>query len=602
VVGPLYYYDLMRLTRRGRSTLLRCAYALALLLALFSAYQSHFRWQDFVANPLGSPATMRPQNMARLAQEFVYSILGMQTIAIFVLTPAYLASAVAEEKERGTLELLFTTHVSDREIVLGKLAARLTHLGAILLAGVPLLVLTQLWGGVEIRLLLAALAATVLNLLSVGAICMFCSVQCRSVLAAVLLSYGFTAGFVGLAMMFPCGGVTNPAGLFETFMEAAPPPAPAFPAIPRPPAPQLKLAACLVACGVYNGGVALAFVAAAVALLRPAAGLPTLSEQNRRPPPRLPRRPAPGAFPPPRKESAPAVPLGELPPVGNWPLLWKEAHHGRRAGAFASPPVILVALFAPMLAFAILMEQPTARTPVASPPRVTQQASLALATLWCLVLAVRASGGITRERDRGTLEGLLLLPVSRPALLGAKWLGPVLYSSGFGCLLVVAVGAGVVTGALHPIGAVLLFAAVAAHVAFLSSLGVLLSLVSRTTLWARVSMGLILLVFLAIPLKLLADEVRAAGRGPAVVRPPTPADPWWHLPWAEFTAETAASPVGAWWFLAFSRSDYASALAAGDPQFAGRLIVAEGGIVAYGLAARLLWTLACRRFRGEQRR
>jgi hypothetical protein len=30
--------------------------------------------------------------------------------------------------------------------------------------------------------------------------------------------------------------------------------------------------------------------------------------------------------------------------------------------------------------------------------------------------------------------------------------------------------------------------------------------------------------------------------------------------------------------------------------------VAECGILAYALAARLLWALACRRVRGEQRR
>jgi hypothetical protein len=41
---------------------------------------------------------------------------------------------------------------------------------------------------------------------------------------------------------------------------------------------------------------------------------------------------------------------------------------------------------------------------------------------------------------------------------------------------------------------------------------------------------------------------------------------------------------------------------AGDTTFVARMAVAEGAILAYGLAARLLWTLSCLRFRGEQRR
>jgi len=48
-------------------------------------------------------------------------------------------------------------------------AARSVHLGGVLLAGLPLLALIQLWGGVDARLLTAAYLMAGLNLLTIGA-------------------------------------------------------------------------------------------------------------------------------------------------------------------------------------------------------------------------------------------------------------------------------------------------------------------------------------------------------------------------------------------------------------------------------------------------
>src|SRR5438270_3573618 len=117
MVGPLFFYDLVRLARRGRSILLRVTYALALFAALFVAYQIRFPTHDLLTAPLASPKSVPPGELSQLAGHFVFSIFLVVTAAIFVLTPAYLAGAVAEEKERRTLELLFTTHLSDGEIV-----------------------------------------------------------------------------------------------------------------------------------------------------------------------------------------------------------------------------------------------------------------------------------------------------------------------------------------------------------------------------------------------------------------------------------------------------------------------------------------------------
>jgi len=47
--------------------------------------------------------------------------------------------AIAEEKERKTLDFLLASDLRSREIVLGKLASRLAYLTLVLLTGLPLL-------------------------------------------------------------------------------------------------------------------------------------------------------------------------------------------------------------------------------------------------------------------------------------------------------------------------------------------------------------------------------------------------------------------------------------------------------------------------------
>jgi ABC-type transport system involved in multi-copper enzyme maturation permease subunit len=616
VVGPLFFYDLMRLARRGRSTLLRVTYALVLFGALLIAYTNRFPGHNLLAAPFASPQTTLGPELSLLTESFFYSILVVQTAAVLVLTPAYIAGAISEERERGTLELLFTTHLSDREIVLGKMAGRLAHLGGVLLAGLPLVALTQLWGGVDFRLVLTGFYATGLYLLSVGAISIFSSVINRTVLPAVIMSYALTMAFFLVSMLLP---ILNPPGLFELLATrdmSAIPISQGFSPSLAPPLPPLQIdlswpevVTPLGVCTVFHGMLTLFFAVAAIGNLRPFGGL--------RPTRTVPQTvatasnvtdewgPFDATVPPPSAR-------GNLPPVGNWPLLWKETLPETlpaRGGEAITPqlerllvrggPLILM-----LLGVVLVVARPrllSHRDGVQALQALFRGGVLLAAGLWCAILALRAASGISRERDKGTLEGLLLLPVSRPELLAAKWAGPILYGRGFGYLLVVMLIVALLSGAVHPVGIVLLTMALTAHVAFLASVGVWLSLASRTTLWARVTMTMVLLIFLGISLRAMAPDVRN-GAGIQSSASATGPLPWDMLPWRQFVGQTGANAPGSWWFLAFTRDDYTAALNAGNSYFVGRLMVAEAGILGYALAARLLWALACYRFRGEQRR
>ena len=68
-------------------------------------------------------------------------------MAVLVLTPAIVAGVIADEKQRKTLQYLMVSRLNSAEIVLGKLFARLLHIGVFLAIGLPVMSLTSLFGG-----------------------------------------------------------------------------------------------------------------------------------------------------------------------------------------------------------------------------------------------------------------------------------------------------------------------------------------------------------------------------------------------------------------------------------------------------------------------
>ena len=79
-------------------------------------------------------------------------------------------TSITEEKERRTLEFLLATDLRDREIVLSKLCARTAWLLLLVITGLPILSILQLYGGISLQLLLAGFALTGLTLVSLASL------------------------------------------------------------------------------------------------------------------------------------------------------------------------------------------------------------------------------------------------------------------------------------------------------------------------------------------------------------------------------------------------------------------------------------------------
>src|SRR5204863_9399534 len=103
------------------------------------------------------------EKMASFANAIFAAFVVVQFTAVILITPALAANAVAEERSNNTLMFLFTTHLTNREIVAGKLFTRLGQVGMLVLTGLPILGMMQLFGGVDPNLVLAAFLSVALT-------------------------------------------------------------------------------------------------------------------------------------------------------------------------------------------------------------------------------------------------------------------------------------------------------------------------------------------------------------------------------------------------------------------------------------------------------
>jgi ABC-type transport system involved in multi-copper enzyme maturation permease subunit len=346
----------------------------------------------------------------------------------------------------------------------------------------------------------------------------------------------------------------------------------------------------------FHGLIALLCVPLAVVQLRPL-GLAAASGPLPARPLRLPGERRPGPRPRTVVVLEESGPVFRPPPVGDRPLLWKELYLG---GGPLTPvlkdlmlPLLGLVLFPAVIAAGFLLlgalDRPAAayHRLIAFVNPVVRGLGLFVAWAWCVVVGLRAATSVSKERDQRTLDGLFTLPLEREAILSEKWLGSVLRLRplGYGAAAVWLLG--LLSGAVHPLGFLMLFASCASLVCFLASLGVWVSQACRNTLWANFTMALmLLLVFGGSWLGLIYSQQ------PLLMEPAS-------AEWKEAFTEVGLNPMRTWWFLGFSWEEFEHGAAGKDRAFQVTLLATLAGTAAYTALAWVFWLAASARFRGD---
>lgn len=144
-LGPVFAYEWLVASRRWQTYAMRSCLILCLGTGLAVVWYSHVR--DLALSLSAS---------ASVGESFFYALVGTQLSLLLIAAPAATAGAVCHDKRSGALVQLLTTDLSNTEIILGKLAARLLPILALLLASAPLLFGAFLLGGIPEEALVGA--------------------------------------------------------------------------------------------------------------------------------------------------------------------------------------------------------------------------------------------------------------------------------------------------------------------------------------------------------------------------------------------------------------------------------------------------------------
>lgn len=127
--------------KRRRDLIVRCAYlGLLIFVVIFSLMTSNSSFGGMSLEKLAAASASLFTNMSYL-----------QLALVALLSPIFTAGAITQEKDSQTYDILLSTPLTNGQIVLGSLLSRLFFVIALLISGIPIFSITQIFGGVAIN-------------------------------------------------------------------------------------------------------------------------------------------------------------------------------------------------------------------------------------------------------------------------------------------------------------------------------------------------------------------------------------------------------------------------------------------------------------------
>ncbi len=503
LLGPVFNAELVTTARRARYFVVRFVYGLIILFQIYLSYQSN-AWR--IAEGRGE---MRINQMADFGRSIFTTFAILQAVVVILLTPALVGGTIADERQRKTLHYLLTSELTGLEIVLGKLAARLLHVGVLVAVGFPVVCLIGLFGGIDFQLLLLSYAGTLTTVYFLAGLSILVSVFARRPREAITLLYLLEMAWLIVPTLLmttmrywpapwpAISGWTDPVlrwvaitSPIYLFFQMGPG---GLPMGPRGTGTLVNLLLWGMGLQVAYGTC---FVILAAFRLRP-------SSRSEGASPRWMTRFTEVAR---RRKWLPR------PECGDDAMLWKERYVSRTGGltkvALALLGVGVVGIIG-YSGFDLVVAAGDelrrngsfltghalgdfqARRDFSTFLRI---ACTALYVLWMLGIASGAACGLTSEREEDTWLILTSTPMDGDEIVRAKMIGPIWALRPAAYLLFALWGIGLVVGSIHPLGVLATAAEFAVFTWFLTAVGTFFSLRSKNSTRALAS-TMALLIF-----------------------------------------------------------------------------------------------------------
>jgi ABC-type transport system involved in multi-copper enzyme maturation permease subunit len=148
--------------KRRRDLFIRCGYlGLLVFLVIFSLMSSG-------SSTAGTDLSALAKESAAIFQRMSYLQLGL----VSLLAPIFTAGAITQEKDSQTYDILLSTPLTNGQIVLGSLMSRLFFVVALLISGIPVFSITQIFGGVAIKSIVQSFGIAAATAFVTGALAM----------------------------------------------------------------------------------------------------------------------------------------------------------------------------------------------------------------------------------------------------------------------------------------------------------------------------------------------------------------------------------------------------------------------------------------------
>ncbi len=504
--GPVFIYECLANSRRWQTYALRAAGVAGLLCAMAT-----------IASSRTVPTANSWRTYAELGQRYFIALIGVELAIVLLAAPAATAGAICLDRARGTLAHMLMTDLSDSEIVLGKLAARLLPVLGLVACTWPVMAISSLLGGIDPIALSFAFAIIVAVAVLGCSIALLLSVWAKKSHEVILATYTV---FILCMLFWPIWYMLAMAGWVG--------PAPAWGLLANPFYVAFAPYSFPGELGFWDYliffaatfGASMVLTIVAVRRTRPVACRGS-AEQS---------------------QEARIRWIGRLmrwlpgPSLDGNPVLWREWHRSRPSRWMTA---IVVLLMGTTFALCIVGGVGCWKNGVAIGPRAASQAVWPIVGMFSymlhiilglLMLAAIAPTSMAEERQRGSLDLLAATALSTRDIVIGKWLGtfrlvwPMTIGPGLLALAMAtarsstfAFGPGMhpdyyrrITLGARCYGVVLVVATILAHGALITSVGLALAVwVKRQSRAIAISVGWFILVTAVWP---IAVGMIGAGR------------------------------------------------------------------------------------------
>ncbi len=175
-------------SRRPRHAWLRFAYLAILLLVVLFSLSSYMTGTNASLSELAKGAS----------RTFAWASMTQLALMSF-LAPIFTASAITQERDAQTFNILLSTPLSSAQIVFGSLMSRMYFLLMLLVAGLPIFLVTMVYGGVTTGQILESFAISCATAMITGALAIFVAMSAIGT-RRTIFSFYLLIGFYLLAV------------------------------------------------------------------------------------------------------------------------------------------------------------------------------------------------------------------------------------------------------------------------------------------------------------------------------------------------------------------------------------------------------------------